>query len=95
MYWKTEESFTSSGKRFPFPVSYGGGPAVSCQNETKMAEGSLVPEQQEESESTEGKTAQYCDHPVYREISLTNGKINKMKKDEVKRLLTERGLDSR
>lgn len=35
------------------------------------------------------------DHPVYKEISLTNGKINKMKKDEVKSILTEIGLDSR
>lgn len=37
----------------------------------------------------------YYDHPVYKEISLTNGKINQMKKNEVKSILTEMGLDSR
>jgi len=57
-----------------------------------MAEGSLV---DDEKESTDENTTHYCDHPVYREISLSNGRINKMKKDEVKRILLERGLDSR
>ena len=32
------------------------------------------------------------DHPVYQELSYTNGKINKMKKDEVKSCLAELGL---
>ena len=68
---------------------------VSTQNETKMAEGSVAQEQEEQSENTEENSTPYCDHPVYREISYTNGRINKMKKDEVKRCLKERGLDSR
>ena len=55
-----------------------------------MAEGFLVDEDEEDRTPT-----QHCNHPVYREISLSNGRINKMKKDEVKRLLLERGLDSR
>lgn len=59
-----------------------------------MAEGSLV-EEQNENENTEENTTQFCDHPVYREISLSNGRINKMKKAEVKQILVERGLDSR
>jgi len=74
---------------------YDGGPAVSFQNETKMAEAPLVQEQEEESENTEENPKPYSDHPVYREISCTNGRINKMKKDEVKRCLIERGLDTR
>jgi len=57
-----------------------------------MAEGFLV---DDEKESTDENTTKYCDHPVYREISLSNRRINKMKKDEVKRILLERGLDSR
>lgn len=57
-----------------------------------MAEGFLV---DDDKESTDKNTSQYCDHPVYKEISLSNGRINKMKKDEVKRILLERGLDSR
>ena len=67
-------------------------PAVMLQNETKMAEGPRVPKQ---SERTEEISQQTYDHPIYREISCTNGKINKMKKEEVKRCLVERGLDSR
>lgn len=48
-----------------------------------------------ENESTENTKAPLYDHPVFREISLSNGKINKMKKDEVKKELKERRLDSR
>ena len=60
-----------------------------------MAEGFLVDE--DEKKSTEEYTipTQHHDHPVYREISFSNGRINKMKKDEVKGILLERGLDSR
>ena len=68
------------------------GPAVISQSETKMAEGPPVPKQ---SERTKQISQQTYDHPVYREISFTNGQINKMKKEEVKRCLAERGLDSR
>jgi len=57
-----------------------------------MAEGFLF---EDEKESTDETTTQYCDHPVFKEISLSNGLINKMKKDEVKQILLERGLDSR
>jgi len=56
-----------------------------------MAEGFF----DDDKERTDENTTQHCDHPVYREISLSNGRINKMKKDEVKRILLERGLDSR
>lgn len=62
-----------------------------------MAEGSVVEEQDQEDKSeseAEHKNSSH-DHPVYREISYTNGKINKMKKDEVKRCLAELGLDHR
>ena len=59
-----------------------------------MAEGSLV-EEENGNENTQENTMQFCDHPVYKEISLSNGRINKMKKAEVKRILEERGLDSR
>ena len=70
--------------------------AVSAVNlkTSKMAEG-LPYVDQRENESTENRKAPIYDHPVFREISLSNGKINKMKKDEVKKLLKERGLDSR
>ena len=62
-----------------------------------MAEGSFVQDQAtgEEKQSTEENSMAYCDHPVYRELSRLNGQINKMKKDEVKRCLKEKGLDSR
>jgi len=50
---------------------------------------------EDEKESADKNTTQYCDHPVFQEISLSNGRINKMKKDEVKQILLERGLDSR
>ncbi|XP_058954376.1 3'-5' exoribonuclease 1-like [Pocillopora verrucosa] len=59
-----------------------------------MAEG-LPYVDQRENESTENRKAPIYDHPVFREISLSNGKINKMKKDEVKKILKERGLDTR
>ena len=59
-----------------------------------MAEGFLV-EQPNENESAEERKTPFYDHPVFKEISLSNGQINKMKKDEVKRILKERGLDSR
>ena len=70
--------------------------AVSAVNlkTSKMAEG-LPYVDQRENESTENRKAPIYDHPVFREISLSNGKINKMKKDEVKKILKERGLDSR
>ena len=70
--------------------------AVSAVNlkTSKMAEG-LPYADQRENESTENRKAPIYDHPVFREISLSNGKINKMKKDEVKKILKERGLDSR
>ncbi len=80
---------------FTFPVLRDSSPAVIFKTKVqKMAEGSLVDEQNEK-DSTEGNTTQFCDHPVFREISLSNGRINKMKKAEVKRILAERGLDSR
>ena len=60
--------------------------------QTKIAEGPRVPKQ---SERTKQISQQTYDHPVYREISFTNGQINKMKKEEVKLCLAERGLDSR
>lgn len=50
---------------------------------------------EDEKESTDKNTTQYYDHRVFQEISLSNGRINKMKKDEVKQILLERGLDSR
>ena len=59
-----------------------------------MAEG-LPYVDQRENEITENRKAPIYDHPVFREISLSNGKINKMKKDEVKKILKERGLDTR
>ena len=70
--------------------------AVSAVNlkTSKMAEG-LPYVDQRENESTENRKAPIYDHPVFREISLSNGKINKMKKDEVKKILKERGLDTR
>lgn len=70
--------------------------AVSAVNlkTSKMAEG-LPYVDQRQNESTENRKAPIYDHPVFREISLSNGKINKMKKDEVKKILKERGLDSR
>ena len=70
--------------------------AVSAVNlkTSKMAEG-LPYVDQRENESTENRKAPVYDHPVFREISLSNGKINKMKKDEVKKILKERGLDTR
>ena len=70
--------------------------AVSAVNlkTCKMAEG-LPYVDQRENESTENRKATFYDHPVFREISLSNGKINKMKKDEVKKILKERGLDTR
>ena len=49
-----------------------------CSLEGKMADGSDEVEK--------------FDHPVYQELSYTNGKINKMKKDEVKSCLAELGL---
>ena len=55
---------------------YDGGPAVSAQNETKMAETPLVQEQEEESENTEENSTPYCNQPVYREISHTNQWMN-------------------
>ncbi|KXJ11780.1 3'-5' exoribonuclease 1 [Exaiptasia diaphana] len=51
--------------------------------------------EEEKVETTEKKEKQIYDHPIYKEISLTNGKINKMKKEEVKKVLNEFGLDSR
>lgn len=60
-----------------------------------MAEGLLVQEYDGESESTQQSQTQCFDHPVYREISKTNGQINKMKEAEVKRCLQELGLDFR
>jgi hypothetical protein len=48
-----------------------------------------------DSEDEDKQTQTYYDHPVYKEISLTNGKINKMKREEVKSILLELGLDSR
>ena len=39
--------------------------------------------------------ARKFDHPVFKEISLTNGKINRMKKEELKECLQESGLDTR
>ena len=60
-----------------------------------MAEGFLVDEDEKESTEEDTTPTQHYDHPVYREISFSNGRINKMKKDEVKRILLERGLDSR
>ena len=69
----------------PQLLIYIDGPAVILQSETKMAEGPRVPKQSERTD----------DHPIFREISFTNGQINKMKKEEVKRCLVERGLDSR
>lgn len=60
-----------------------------------MAEGFLADEDEKESTEEDTTPTQCYDHPVYREISLSNGLINKMKKDEVKRILLERGLDSR
>ena len=70
--------------------------AVSAVNlkTSKMAEG-LPYVDQRQNESTENRKAPIYDHPVFREISLSNGKINKMKKDEVKKILKERGLDTR
>ena len=70
--------------------------AVSAVNlkTSKMAEG-LPYVDERENESTENRKAPIYDHPVFREISLSNGKINKMKKDEVKKILKERGLDTR
>ena len=70
--------------------------AVSAVNlkTSKMAEG-LPYVDQRENESRENRKAPIYDHPVFREISLSNGKINKMKKDEVKKILKERGLDTR
>ena len=70
--------------------------AVSAVNlkTSKMAEG-LPYVDQRENESTENRKAPIYDHAVFREISLSNGKINKMKKDEVKKILKERGLDTR
>ena len=35
------------------------------------------------------------DHAVYKEISLTNGKINKMKKEKIKQSLASFDLDTR
>ena len=70
--------------------------AVSAVNlkTSKMEEGfPLV--NRKENESTDNRKAPFYDHPVFREISLSNGKINKMKKDEVKNILKERGLDTR
>ena len=67
-------------------------PAVFLQSESKMAEGPPVPKQSERTEEISQPT---YDLPVYREISFTYGQINKMKKEEVKRCLVERGLDSR
>ena len=70
--------------------------AVSAVNlkTSKMEEGfPLV--NRKENESTDNRKAPFYDHPVFREISLSNGKINKMKKDEVKKILKERGLDTR
>ncbi|EDO48700.1 predicted protein [Nematostella vectensis] len=47
--------------------------------------------------SSEKKTEEGVnyDHPVYKEISLSNGMINRMKKEEVKDILVKLGLDSR
>ena len=79
-------------QRLPQLLRYIDRPAVILQSETKMAEGLRVPKQ---SERTEEISQQTYDHPIFREISFTNGQINKMKKEEVKRCLVERGLDSR
>lgn len=68
---------------------------LAIKTKLKMAEGLLVQEQEEEGQKKERNTVPNYEHPVYREISHTNGTINKMKKDEVKRCLIERGLDSR
>ena len=57
-----------------------------------MAEGRTV---QDEIVLSEQRSKQPNDHPVYREISVSNGVINKMKKEEVKGMLMERGLDAR
>lgn len=66
---------------------------LAIKTKLKMAEG--FQEQEEEGQKKERNTVPNYEHPVYREISHTNGTINKMKKDEVKRCLIERGLDSR
>lgn len=52
-------------------------------------------EAEKETTDHETKEKKIYDHPVYKEISLTNGKINKMKKEEVKKALIHFGLDSR
>lgn len=52
-------------------------------------------EEEEDEEVEQTKEKKVYDHPVYKEISLTNGKINSMKKDEVKKILIKFSLDSR
>ena len=49
----------------------------------------------EEEESYNAVQERNFDHPVYKELSLTNGKINRMKKDEIKQSLAGFGLDTR
>ena len=59
-----------------------------------MAEGSVVQED-DESERAQQRKSPCLDNPVYKEISIANGKVNKMENSQVKRCLDELGLDSR
>ncbi|XP_068738816.1 3'-5' exoribonuclease 1-like [Montipora capricornis] len=59
-----------------------------------MAEGSVVQED-DESESAQQSKSPCLDNPVYKEISIANGKVNRMENSQVKRCLDELGLDSR